>query len=550
MPLDGFTPWPEKLAREYKAKGYWPDQTIPEVLEPWFRKTPDRVAIVDETSRVTYGELGSITHRLSLAMLELGVKKEDRVLLQLPNWAEFFYFYFGLMKFGAIPVMAIPHLRSVELGHLMGLTDPVAMAIPPSYRGFDYIALAEELRRQFPKLAHIIVVRGQAPPGMHSLDDLLGKVEAANYPPNYLDRLKPDPDDVAFILHTGGTTGLPKGVCRTHNDFLSNYNTYQRHWGWGPDTVNLSNLPVELNASLGRATNCLLVGGKEVVITSTTPEAMIQAIETEGVNDMLPVPTQGVDLLNLPDLEQHDLSALKRMYCGVGVFTADQLRTLRDRMGCQILRAYGMTEGPTLRSRPTDTLEEVIERIGPPCCEVDEFKIVDEEGNEVPRGQEGELLAQGPHVIRGYYKAPEENQRSFDRDGFFRTGDNAFIDEKGYIRLTGRKKDWIRRGGQTIIPLEIEDPLISHPKIENAAAVGMPDPRLGERTCIYIQPRPGQSITLEEVTQYLQEKGLAKYKLPERIELVSQMPLTGHGKVDKKPLREAIAQKLEAEGKV
>ncbi len=213
------------------------------------------------------------------------------------------------------------------------------------------------------------------------------------------------------------------------------------------------------------------------------------------------------------------------------------------------MRAYGMTEGPTLRGRPTDSLEEVIERIGPPCCEVDQFKVVDEEGNEVPRGREGELVARGPHLFRGYYKAPEENQKAFDQNGFFHTGDFAVMDEQGYIRISGRKKDWIRRGGQTIIPLEVEEPLLSHPKIENAAVVAMPDPRLGERACAYIQLGPNQHLTLEEVAQYLQERGLAKYKLPERIELVTALPQKGLGKVDKKLLQEEIAQKLQAEGK-
>jgi non-ribosomal peptide synthetase component E (peptide arylation enzyme) len=209
-----------------------------------------------------------------------------------------------------------------------------------------------------------------------------------------------------------------------------------------------------------------------------------------------------------------------------------------------------MTEGPTLRSRLTDSFEEVLEKVGPPCCEGDEFKVVDEAGNEMPRGQEGELVAQGPHVIRGYYKAPQENQKAFDQNGFFHTGAFPTMDEKGYVRITGRKKDWIRRGGQTIIPLEVEEPLLSHPKIENVAVVAMPDPRLGERACAYIQPRAGQHLTLEEVAGYLLGKGLAKYKLPERIELVPQMPLTSHGKADKKLLREDIAQKLQTKSKI
>ncbi len=549
MPLEGFTPWPEELAREYKGAGAWPEITLYETLDRWVREAPQREAVVDENTRLTFGQLGRSIQRLALALHSLGIRKGDRVMVQLPNQVEFLYFFYALAKIGAIPVLTIPQFREKDVDYLLKLTQAVAVIIPGEYRGFDHTRMMAAIGPGVPTLKHVIVVSDSVPQGMTSYGELMKRAWEEEFPAGFLDEFKPIPDDVAFICLTGGTTAFPKGVPHTHNNFLGNRIQYAQRNHWGPDTITLVNKPIELYASLGRAISVLMMGGKVIIRTSARAEVTLQAVEQEKVTEFILVPTEAVDILALPDVERYDLSSLTHLVCGISAFTPDQLQTLGRRMGAQILKAYGMTEGIVVLTLPEDPPELVLKVNGIPCCEHDDYRIVDEEGNEVPRGREGELVARGPHLFRGYYKAPEENRKAFDQNGFFHTGDFAVMDEQGYIRISGRKKDWIRRGGQTIIPLEVEEPLLSHPKIENAAVVAMPDPRLGERACAYIQPRPGQSLTLEEVAQYLQEKGLAKYKLPERIELVTALPQKGLGKVDKKLLQEEIAQKLQAEGK-
>ncbi len=547
--MEGFTPWPEEAARQYVARGYWPGVPISDSLDHSVRDGPDRVAVVDDTTSLTYDELGCQARRLALALHRTGIQKGDRVIIQLPNRVEFVIACYGIIKAGAIPVMAIPQLRSKEISFLAGLTEAVAIIIPDEYRGFNYPQMVAELRPELPGLRHVIVAGGGVPPDSLSLDRLLDTPLEKEYPPDLLEGLRPDPNEAAIIYHTGGTTGLPKAVAHTHNSLWAFTWSFIVNEGWNSDSSTLVCVPAALEAFVRRITVCIRAGGKVVLRTGTKAQDILGAIEKEGLTDLLLPPALAADLLACPDLEKYDLSSLRQVYCGIGPFTAEQVTELRQRLGCaSVFRTYGSTEGLGLSVRRDDPPEVNYKYVGRPCCPDDDYRIVDEQGNEVPPEQEGELIARGPHIVRSYYRAGKENDQAFDGEGFFHTGDYAARDERGYIRITGRKKDWIRRGGQTIIPLEVEDLLQSHPKVDKVAVVAMPDPRLGERPCAYVIARPGPALTLEELVEYLGGKGLARYKLPERLELVTQIPVTSHGKVEKRLLREDIARKLEAEG--
>jgi 2,3-dihydroxybenzoate-AMP ligase len=549
-PLEGFASWPNEAAQRYVARGYWPNIPISDTLDRWVKAIPDRVAIVDDRTSLTYGELGQKVDRLALALRRVDIQKRDRIIVQLPNWVEFVIACYGITKGGAIPVMAIPQLRTKEISFLAHITEAVAIITPHEYQNFNYLKMVADLRPQLPLVRHVLVAGSSVPEGMLSLFELLDTPLEEEKSTDSLQQFRPDPNGAAIIFHTGGTTGLPKAVAHTHNSMLAATRGYIMNEIWNNDFATLVCVPAALEAFVRRIVACIRVGGKVVLRTSTRPQDMLSAVEKEGVTDMLLPPALAADLLAYPNIEKHDLRSLKQVYCGIGPITPEQVIALRQRLGCQIMRAYGSTEGLGLSTSPDDPFEVNLRYVGRPCCPDDELKFVDEQGNEVPPGEEGELIARGPHVIRSYYRAEGEDASSFDRDGFFHTGDYASMDDRGYIRITGRKKDWIRRGGQTVIPLEVEELLMSHSKVEKAAVVAMPDPRLGERACAYVITKPGQTLTLEEAVTYLLGKGLAKYKLPERLEVVARIPLTSHGKVDKKLLREDIAQKLEAQGRI
>jgi 2,3-dihydroxybenzoate-AMP ligase len=545
MVLEGFTPFPEDLVKEWTAKGYWSGLTTGDVLDKAVRTRPDKEGIVDGRGRITYRELALKVDRLALKLLELGIKKNDIVIVQLPNWAEFVYLFFGLNRIGAIGLMALPQHRRREMHHLLELSGSVAWVIPKEYRSFDYVNMVEEIRPRLPRLKHILVARGEVPTGMISLDLTLEERLEYKYPPGYLQSFNPDPNDVAVILLSGGTTDLPKGVPRTHNDYIHNISAFNRLWNRTSDESLFLNIPIAHNIGLGiGVVSSVLTGAKLVLHTSTKPEDALKTIQQEKIAITFLVPTQVVDLLNSPQLSHYDLSSLRVLGSGAANVAPELVRSIRDKIGCQVINAFGMTEGPCLLTRLNDPFEVICETVGQPCCPEDEIKIVDETGREVPPGVEGELIARGPHIFRGYYKAPEKNKQDFNEEGFFFTGDLATLDHSGNYLITGRKKDMIIRGGENISAVEIEQVLLTHPMIENVAVVGMPDHRLGEKVCVFIKTKGEVRITLEEIITFLKGKEMAVFKLPERIEFVSEFPLTQVGKISKKDLREVIAQKL------
>lgn len=557
MVLKGTNPFPKEFADRYYEKRWWLGISLGEMLDRTCDLYPNKEALVAEGVRLTYWQLREWTDRAAIAFLDLGIEKQDRVLLQSPNWAEFVYAYYGLHKIGAIPVMCLPRFSQREIEHFCEITEAKAWIVPLRFEKIDYLPMIEYFRSLPSSLKHILVIdvyeqRGEPiPPGALSFNDLLKKVDLRKYPKDYLQSFKPDPGEICHLMPTGGTTGLPKLVPRTHNDWLCNVEFRAKAWQRSPHDITLIATPITHNMAIEVSMNpSFLTGGKVVMITFTRPKEILEAIEKERVTTMIFVVAQLQQIVDHPDLKQYDLSSLRVIAAAGSHVPAELVKKVYERLGCKFYNVYGSSEGPCTQTRYEDPEEIVLHTVGWPLCPYDEFKVIDANGNELPTGKEGELVARGPCIFRGYYKSEAENQEAFTPDGFYRTGDIAKFDPEGHLIITGRRKDIIIRGGENISAKEVEELISGHPKVAQVAAVGMPDPILGERVCAFIKPKKDETISFEELSSFLKGKKTSVLFLPERIEIIAEMPLTNVGKMDKMRLREEIKGKLRKEGKI
>jgi 2,3-dihydroxybenzoate-AMP ligase len=555
--LEGTSPFPKEFVNLYYEKKSWRGIPLGEIVDRSCDLYPYKEALVAEGVRLTYRQLKEWTDRAAIAFLELGIKKLDRVLLQIPKWAEFVYAYYGLHKMGAIPVMCLPRFSQREMDHFCGITEAKAWIVPLHHEKTDYLPVIESIRSGQPLLKHILVVdpnegsREKWPRGTISFSELLRKVDLSRYPRDYLQSFRPDPEEICHLMPTGGTTGLPKLVPRTHNDWYCNIEYRAKAWQRSPRDITLIATPITHNMAIEVSLNpSFLTGGKVVMISSTRPREILEAIEKERVTTMILAVAQVQQIVDFPELHQYNVSSLQVIATGGSYMPPEVIRKVFERLKCKFYNVYGSSEGPCTQTRYEDPEEIVLHTVGWPVCPYDEFKVIDTNGNVLPQGKEGELVARGPCIFRGYYKSETENREAFTPDGFYRTGDIAKFDPEGRLILTGRKKDIIIRGGENISAREVEELISAHPSVEQVAAVAMPDPILGERVCAFIKHRKGMPVSFEEIVSYLKEKRTSVLYLPERVEIIEEMPLTNVGKVDKKRLREDIKEKLKEEGKM
>ncbi len=556
MALPGTIPFPKEFVERYYRNRWWLGITLGEMLDRSVDLYFYKEALVAGKVRLTYRELQEKVNRTALAFLQLGIQKLDRVLLQLPNWAEFVYAYYGLQKIGAIPVMCIPRFSQREVEHFCQVTEAKGWVVPRRFEKMDYLPMIEGIRKQPFSPKYILVVDSEEektglPEGTQSFHHLIEEIDGRTYSKEDLFSFRPDPEEICHLMPTGGSTGLPKLVPRTHNDFFCNFDYRAKVWERSPRDVTLIATPITHNMAIEVSLNpTLLYGGKVVMIPSTRAKEILEAIERERVTHTILVVAQLQQIVDDPDLKRYDLSSLK-VIAGAGSHVpADLIKKIYDRIGCKFYNVFGMSEGPCAQTRLDDPEEVVLYTVGWPICPYDEFKVIDSKGRELPPGMEGELVARGPCIFRGYYKAEEENREAFTEEGFFKTGDIAKIDSEGRLIITGRKKEIIIRGGENISAKEVEELIGSHPKVDQVAVVGMPDPLLGERVCAFIKPRGSEVITFEEIISFLKEKKTSVLYLPERIEIIDEIPLTNVGKVDKKRLKQLIVEKLIQEGKM
>ncbi|OGA56310.1 MAG: 2,3-dihydroxybenzoate-AMP ligase [Betaproteobacteria bacterium RIFCSPLOWO2_12_FULL_65_14] len=547
--LQGCTPWPAEYARLYRQKGYWQDISIPDRLAASIVRRPGKTALVHGDERITYAELGSRIERLAAQFVRAELKPLDRVVLQLHNVPEFVYAYFGLIRAGAIPVMALRAHRHAEVRHFLSASGATAYVIPDVLRGFDYRAMAEEMRAACPALKQVFVA-GEPLAGQVALGSLLeGSLTNAETQAT-LRRVKFDPSEVALMLLSGGTTSLSKLIPRTHNDYVYNALQCGRIGGLGEDSVLMPILPLGHNYNLSSPglMGTLYHGGTVVLAPSADPETVFPLIERERVTIVPAAIPLVAAWLNSQVPERHDLSSLKVVQNG-GARLAPELRArLRDKLRCTPQEIYGTAEGLINMVRLEADDEAILQSSGMPVCEDDEIKVLGDEGEELADGEPGELCVRGPYTIRGYYNAPDKNREAFTADGYYRMGD--IVRKRGrHVYTEGRRKDIINRGGEKISCDEIENYIFAHPKVKAVTLVAMPDEAFGEKACAFVIPKPGETLALDELIAFLKAKRIASFKLPERLEIVSEFPTSPVGKILKRELRERIAAQLAEERK-
>ncbi|MCC6608084.1 MAG: AMP-binding protein [Burkholderiales bacterium] len=544
--LAGFVPFPPDLARRYREKGYWRDKSLAEEFAVAFGRHAERTALVDGERQYTYRDIDRITDNLALNLLELGLQPLDRVVPTLPNVAEFVLLYFALQKIGAIPIAALVTHRFLEINQFAQLSGATACVYPEAQGDFRFGPTIERVQRENPALKHRIVL-GNAGPGEVSLAELIER--PARLARSALGRIAIDPTDPAVFQLSGGTTGIPKLIPRTHNDYAYNSKTAAQVCGVTGDTVMLIALPVAHNLPLAcpGIQGAFFNGGKVVLSPTTRPPDVFALIQRHRATHLKVVPAFLVRLINDPAICGYDLASLRLIQSGGQRMQPEvRLRTHELIPSAFVQENFGMSEGLLMFVRLDDPDEVKLETCGRPICPDDEVRLIDDDGREVPAGEVGEFSCRGPYTLRGYFGAPEHNARQFTPEGFYRSGDLMRLHPSGNYVVEGRKKDLINRGGEKISAEEIENLILMHPAVQNAACVPMPDPSLGEKMCAFVVLRKGGALTLEALVAFLMGKEIAKFKLPERLEIVPDLPVSTFGKVSKKALAETVAAKLAA----
>jgi 2,3-dihydroxybenzoate-AMP ligase len=552
--LPGVTPFPPEFAARYRARGYWEDRPLISHFLPLFADYAGRPAVVDDEGSYTYAELGAASERVALNLLDLGLMPRDRVVVQLPNTRLFASFYFALQRIGAIPIMALPSHRFRELRQFVSLSGAVAAAAPAEAREADFADLHRRVRAEQPQLRLSILQGGRTDPAAArvSLEDLHER-RPARHTVADLDAIlaRVDPDDPAVFQLSGGTTGIPKLIPRTHNDYAFNSTMAVSVCGVRDGDVLLDVLPIAHNLPLAcpGLQGFLLRGATACLSASTRGLSVFGAIDRHRVTHIHVVPALLIRWINDPVARDFDLGSVRVIQSGGQRLQPEtRQRTERVFRNVTVQENFGMAEGLLMFVRLDDPPEVRLETVGRPICPDDEVRLVDEEGKDVPDGEIGELLARGPYTLRGYYNAPEHNQRAFSPDGFYRSGDLMWRHPSGNYVVAGRSKDLINRGGEKISAEEVENLILSHPAVLNVACVPVPDPELGERMCACVILRPGAALTLPELAEFLTAQEIARHKLPERMAVLERFPLSPVGKVSKKDLGAMLAAEGAAAG--
>lgn len=531
----GFVPFPADRAAHYRAAGYWTGRRVDSLLADAARRWPNRAAVLDgdatscPAQHLSYAELDDRADRAAAGLAEQGIAPGDRVLLQLPNGCQFAVALFALLRTGAIPVMCIPGHRAAELGHFAALSGATALLIPDTASGFDYRPMATALLREHRGLRHVIVDGDPGPFPAWS--------QVCAHGGERTGRRDADPGSPALLLVSGGTTGTPKLIPRTHDDYVYNATASAEVCGLTGDDVYLAALPAAHNFPLAcpGLLGALAVGATTVFLTDPSPESAFGAIERHGVTVTALVPALANLWAQATEWEPTTPISLRLLQVGGAKLKARDARRIRETLTPGLQQVFGMAEGLLCYTRPGDPAELLERTQGRPLSADDEVRIVDDAGRPVPDGAEGELLVRGPYTINGYFCAESDNARCFGPDGFYRSGDLVRRHADGYLEVTGRIKDVIHRGGETIAARDLEEHLCTHPTISSVAVVALPDPYLGEKICAAVV-FVGQPVTLAQLNNYLDQRGVARHARPDVLTEMSALPTTAVGKVDKRAI--------------
>jgi 2,3-dihydroxybenzoate-AMP ligase len=542
--LDGFVPFPDDYARRYRDRGYWLDRSLAQEFADVFARFADRTALIDGERRYTYAELDRLTDNLALNLLELGLRPLDRVVPVLPNVAEFVILYFALQKIGAIPIAALVTHRYAEISQFTQLSGARGCVYPESSGDFRFAPMIERVQNEYPSM-QLRIVLGNAGEGEHSLTELISR--PASLPVSALRELVIEPGDPCIFQLSGGTTGIPKLIPRTNNDYAYNSKIAAEVAGVDGDSVLLLVLPIAHNLPLAcpGIQGFMFKGATVVLHANTRPAEMFALIQQHGVTHIKVVPALLIRLINDPSVHDYTLDSVQQIQSGGQRMQPEvRLRTRELFRNAFVQENFGMSEGLLMFVRKGDPEEVLLETCGRPVCADDEVKLIDDDGAEVADGEIGELACRGPYTLRGYFGVPEYNAKQFTPDGFYRSGDLMRRHTSGNYIVEGRKKDLINRGGEKISAEEIENLILTHPAVQNVACVPMPDPALGEKMCAFVILKRERSLTLAELVAFLQRYEIAKFKLPERLEILAEFPLSTFGKVSKKALAEKVAAQL------
>ena len=544
--LEGVVPYKLEDEEKYINRGWWRGFTLGDYLDLAADIHPGKEAFVDRISRYTYGQAREKTDRLACGMIKLGIESLDRVLIQLPNWNEFIFAYFACQKIGAIPVLLIDRYRQFEIDRLLKLTGATSWIVPASTHKFDFKPLISSVLKDHPALKNVITVRGKIEgPVFKSMKDMIHENTVTPDDRSLLTGRRPNPRQVAHMGPTGGTTGEPKIVPRTHNSLACAVEFCSMSWDQHCEDINMIVGPVGHDLSFSKGLLGSVITQGKLVFQSTTDNSDIcQTIEKERVTAIVWVPTLAQRLLQYEDIGNYDLTSVKKMHSGGGASHSEMVKEVMDRFGISYYNGYGGTEGMTCITRTADDCDTICGTVGRQTFPYDIYKVVDGQGNELPCNTPGELMVKGPCVFSGYYNNPEENAKVFAGDGFFKTGDLATISEEGYIRLCGRIKEMINRGGESISATDIEKLIVLHPEVAMVAVVPMPDKLMGERVCAYIETEKDSALSFEAIIEFLKSQKASVLQLPERIVFIEKMPMTGVGKLDKTALRKDIEKKI------
>lgn len=531
----------EQRRAAYRQQGLWGDASLADYWQQTARAMPDKIAVVDNHgASYTYSALDHAASCLANWMLAKGIESGDRIAFQLPGWCEFTVIYLACLKIGAVSVPLLPSWREAELVWVLNKCQAKMFFAPTLFKQTRPVDLILPLQNQLPQLQQIVGVDKLAP-ATSSLS--LSQIIADNT--SLTTAITTHGDELAAVLFTSGTEGLPKGVMLTHNNILTSERAYCAR-------LNLTWQDVfMMPAPLGHATGFLhgvtapfLIGARSVLLDIFTPDACLALLEQQRCTCMLGATPFVYDLLNVLEKQPADLSALRFFLCGGTTIPKKVARECQQR-GIKLLSVYGSTESsPHALVNLDDPLSRFMHTDGYAAAGV-EIKVVDDARKTLPPGCEGEEASRGPNVFMGYFDEPELTARALDEEGWYYSGDLCRMDEAGYIKITGRKKDIIVRGGENISSREVEDILLQHPKIHDACVVAMSDERLGERSCAYVVLKaPHHSLSLEEVVAFFSRKRVAKYKYPEHIVVIEKLPRTTSGKIQKFLLRKDIMRRL------
>lgn len=533
--------WPPEFAQRYRAAGYWRGETFPAMLRRIASAFAERTAVVSGAERWTYAELNRRAEAIGAGLLGLGLVPGDRVIVQLGNTPAYYATVWGLFRAGLIPVFALAAHRITEITHFARKAQAAGYVAVERYEGFDYRTLARELLAVPGIGVRQVVIAGDGAE--------FASLDALPVAPELLPTTDPDPQAVAFLQISGGSTGLSKLIPRTHDDYIYSFRASNDICGIGPDSVYLVALPAAHNFPMSSpgALGVFYAGGTVVLSPSPSPDVAFPLIAAERVTDVGLVPPLALLWAQAAERTPHDLSSLKVLQVGGAKLTPEAARRVVAALPATLQQVFGMAEGLVNYTRLDDDEDTVLGTQGRPISPDDEVLVVDDAGQPVPEGQVGYLLTRGPYTIRGYHNDDAANARSFTDDGFYRTGDMVLRRPSGHLVVQGRAHDHINRAGEKISAEEVEDHLLAHPQVFDVAVVSMPDEYLGERICAFVIPRDGEKPRPPEIKAWMRGRGVAAFKLPDQIVFVDNFEVTAVGKTSRKELRARLRENFIAE---